>query len=76
MRSLFFALAFVTVPLAELAAKECTAEQHKANRARMTAVANAAILRADPELKVPSPQSSLNAFSPGNSILLAFPWQS
>jgi len=32
MRSLFFALAFVAVPIAEVAAKECTAEQHDADQ--------------------------------------------
>jgi hypothetical protein len=52
MRSLFFALALMAVPLAEVAAKEskeCTAEQHKADVARMTAATKDGILRADPD---------------------------
>jgi hypothetical protein len=49
MRSLFFALAFVAVPLAEVAAKECTAEQYDADRTRMTAATDAGILRPDPD---------------------------
>jgi hypothetical protein len=52
MRSLFFALALMAVPVAEVAAKEskeCTAEQHKADVARMTAATKDGILRADPD---------------------------
>jgi hypothetical protein len=49
MRGLFFALAFAAMPVAEVAAKECTAEQHDADRTRMTAATKAGILRPDPD---------------------------
>jgi hypothetical protein len=49
MRSLFFALAFVAVPVVEVFAKECTAEKHDADRTRMIAATEAGILRVDPD---------------------------
>jgi hypothetical protein len=49
MRSLFFALALMAIPVTEVAAKECTAEQHDADRARMTEATEAGNLRADPD---------------------------
>jgi hypothetical protein len=49
MRSLFFALAFVAVPVAAVATKECTDQQYHADRTRMIEATEAGILRADPE---------------------------
>ena len=49
MRSLFFALAFAALPTATTLAKECTVEQHEADRARMAAATKDGMLKADPE---------------------------
>jgi len=49
MRSLFLALVFAALPSAATVAKECTVEQHEADRARMVAATKDGILKADPE---------------------------
>jgi hypothetical protein len=49
MRSLFFALVLAALPAAATLAKECTVEQHEADRARMAAASKEGTLKPDPE---------------------------
>jgi hypothetical protein len=49
MRRLLLALVFVALPSAATVAKECTVEQHEADRERMAAATRAGKLKADPE---------------------------
>jgi hypothetical protein len=49
MKSLLFAFVFAALPTAVTVAKECTVEQHEADRARMAAASKQGILKPDPE---------------------------